>query len=254
MVLLTVYFRLLVPIYFGPTDRLFSHLRRVGVPRLTMLPLLDRLADSIRDGPLTVLNRHARQAGAAAAENSMFLAAANSLECAAAYTRRLDILIYIYIYLYIYICIYIYLYMHTYCMYTYICIYLYMYKNSCIYIHTNVLFAIEMMPGASCLILRASFSSLNFFPVLKNHKNNEFHTNAHVLKHTDRHARTHTHSCVRTPIHTHARTHAHPHTCTHAYTKMHTNTHRYTDTQTHRHTDTQTRRHTDTQTRRHTDT
>ena len=82
------------------------------MPRLTMLPLLDRLADSIRDGPLTVLNRHARQAGAAAAENSMFLAAANSLECAAAYTRRLDILIYIYIYLYIYIYIYMYIYIY----------------------------------------------------------------------------------------------------------------------------------------------
>ena len=73
--------------------RAFQRAKRTGMLSLTMLPLLDRLADSIRDGPLQALKWHARNAGAAAADNFSFLAAANSAECAAAYSRRLRSLI-----------------------------------------------------------------------------------------------------------------------------------------------------------------
>jgi hypothetical protein len=69
--------------------RAFQRACRAGMPAHTMLPLLDRLAEAIRDGPLPTLSRLARHAGSVAATNDRFISVANSAECAAAYSLRL---------------------------------------------------------------------------------------------------------------------------------------------------------------------
>jgi hypothetical protein len=69
--------------------RAFQRACRTGMPAHAMLPLVDHLADAIRDGPLPTLARLSRHAGAPTASNDRFLAAANSAECASAYSLRL---------------------------------------------------------------------------------------------------------------------------------------------------------------------
>ena len=68
----------------------FTRSVHTGAATLAVIPLLNALVDALRTLCLPNLQRYLRHSGGADATNERFLVAANSMQCAAEYTRRLS--------------------------------------------------------------------------------------------------------------------------------------------------------------------